>query len=106
MHPGKDLIQRPVMEKEECVFVRFRGDEQKMVEVQDAKGKKRVIAISPQPKMYEKVMAVMERRGKGDKLVMTVLKGPKYSMKKVMMVECVMTVLKGPKYSMKKVMMV
>lgn len=92
MHPGKDLIQRPVMEKEECVFIRFMDDEEKTVEVEDANGKKRVIAISPQPKNYEKVMAVMERRGKGDKLVMTVLKGPKYSVKKVVMVECVIEV--------------
>merc|ERR1719410_3197293 len=73
MHPGKDQVLKPMMEKEECVFVRFKDEQQTMVEVQDDKGKK-------------KVMAVMDRKGKGDKLVMTVLKGPKYSVKKVVLV--------------------
>merc|ERR1711902_349306 len=61
MHPGKDQVLKPMMEKEECVFVRFKDEQQNMVEVQDDKGKNRVIAISSQPKIYEKVMAVMDR---------------------------------------------
>merc|ERR1712190_138225 len=95
MHAGKDQLQRPIMEKEECVFVRFMDDEQQMVEVKDGKGKMRVIAISPDPKVYEKVMTVMERRGKGETMLMTVLKGPKYSPKKVSLVECVIDVKKA-----------
>merc|ERR1712244_202534 len=84
MHAGKDQLQRPIME-----------EEQKMVEVKDGKGKMRVIAISPHPKVYEKVMTVMDRRGKGETMLMTVLKGPKYSTKKVSLVECVIDVKKA-----------
>ncbi len=92
MHPGKDQLQRPTVQKEECVFIRFVDDEQRTVQVRDGKGAERVIAISPQPRICEKVMGVMDRRAKSDVMVMTVLKAPKYSPKKVVMVECVVDV--------------
>ena len=92
MHPGKDQLQRPVVQKEECVFIRFMDEQQTKVQVEDRKGTKRVIAISPQPKVNEKVMGVMDRRRKDEVMVMTVLKAPRYSPKKVVLVECVIDV--------------
>merc|ERR1719245_2191807 len=37
MHPGKDQLQRPIVEKEECTFIKFEDEEQTKVHVQDAK---------------------------------------------------------------------
>merc|ERR1712083_197777 len=79
MHPGKDQLQRPVVQKEECVFIRFMDEQQTMVQVEDGKGTKRVIGV-------------MDRRRKNEVMVMTVLKAPRYSPKKVVLVECVIDV--------------
>merc|ERR550525_2098946 len=57
MHPGKDLIQRPVMEKEECIFIRFMDEDDKVVQVQGENGKKRVV-------MVECVIDVKSKKGK------------------------------------------
>merc|ERR1712154_408899 len=92
MHPGKDQLMRPMVEKEECTFIKFEDEQQTKVHVQDAEGTQRIIDISPQPKVYEKVIGVMGRKKKDQVLVMTMLKAPKFGSKKVKLVECVVDV--------------
>ena len=90
MHPGNDQLKKPVMTKEEYIFIKFIDDQEKMVQCKDNKtGKMFNIEISPQAKNYEKVINSINKKKNGEIVILTILKGPKYSTKKIEMVECV-----------------
>eukprot|EP01083_Nonionella_stella_P027301 75160_1 len=89
MHPGNDQLMKPIMKKDEYRFVQFVDEEQKVVECRDHKLIKCNIAITAQPKAYEKVMNLVRKRKKDEMLMMTVLSGPKYSRKKIEIVRCI-----------------
>ena len=91
MHPATDQLMRPVMTKTDYIFIKFiNDDDQQVVECKNNEtGKISNIIISPQPKYYEKVINSINKKKKNETVILSVLNGPKYSAKKIAIIQCV-----------------